>query len=206
MHKKSAKQLLYSLYQISPAKISIQARQRLHLDKDYSYVYGECYMDTLAEILEAVAPKSTDIFYDLGSGGGRTVLFSSLCFKFAQCVGIEIIPELFNLAETILEQLKKSIPISPSQHDLLTENIKFINADFTCTDLKKADIIFACATCFSKNLMRSLEQHLSAEIKPGTKIITVTQSLSKKNFNLIEQKICPMEWGQAQVFFYEKIG
>jgi hypothetical protein len=65
-----------------------------------SMTYGEFDLDFLGSLLEAAEPQKGDTFVDLGSGCGRLVLGAALLRPkvWAECHGIELLPELHNEA------------------------------------------------------------------------------------------------------------
>jgi hypothetical protein len=83
--------------------------------------------------------------------------------------------------------------------------INFIHDDFTKVDLSDADIIFSYSTCFDEDLMQTLAKRIAAQVKRGTRIITVTKPLAVKKIKVRKVTQLPMEWGQATVYYQEKI-
>ena len=65
-----------------------------------SMTYGEFDLDFLGSLLEAAEPQKGDTFVDCGSGCGRLVLGAALLRPkvWAECHGIELLPELHNEA------------------------------------------------------------------------------------------------------------
>jgi hypothetical protein len=72
-----------------------------HADVDSQFVYGEvdttgfaALLQWLSEVYELGEPK----FADLGSGTGRSVLIAASVSLFAQCIGLELVAELHEVA------------------------------------------------------------------------------------------------------------
>jgi SAM-dependent methyltransferase len=197
---------LYQLYQdVSPATISIGCRKKLGIYNQYSFIYGESYLPSLYKIFDEVKPKEGEVFYDLGSGSGRVVLFAALNFPFAEVIGVELLDDLFDLSQKKLELLYKRLPNLPNFNINNVGKINFIHDDFTKINFKKADIIYIASTCFEEKLMRNLAKFLAEQVKVGTRIITCTKHLPSKSFKINKSKLHPMEWGQVTIFFQEKI-
>jgi hypothetical protein len=68
-------------------------------------------------------PSNGAVFYDLGSGIGKTLIAASVLFNFSICRGIECLEALHRGAEWVLEsynaQVLYSPTIHPCVHDLL---------------------------------------------------------------------------------------
>lgn len=206
MDQKDINSFLYSLYRdISPIAISIECRKKHGIYDDKSFVYGDSHLPSLYEIFNETNPKPGEIFYDLGSGSGRLILYAALSFPFAKCIGIELLDDLVNVAQTKLELFKKKLIDLPGfEPDKLGE-IKFIQADFTKANFSDANVIYMASTCFPEELMRMLAVLFEKQLSPGTRIISFTKSLPSKKIKVIKSKPYQMEWGQATAFFHEKI-
>lgn len=197
---------LNDLYQdVSTFQISAEARQKSNLSNDSTYVYGETTMKSLFDMVNEMSPKPGEVFYDLGSGGGKTLLFAALSFPFSKCVGVELLADLVGTAKTHLAKLQQDVTTMPFIEQPFNKIVDFINDDFLKTDFSDADIIYTYSTCFGEELMQNMGNHLGAQLKTGSRVITITKQLSSPQFTLTKQGKYPMEWGEASVFFYEKI-
>ncbi len=180
--------------------ISTQARRRLGTD-DKTLTYGEVKFESFKKILAAVSPKKGEVFYDLGSGTGKAVILASLFGDFSKIVGVEILKDLVKTAKQILKEykklLKKYLP------EKLEQKIEFINENFLNLDLSEADIVFAHSTCFDDETMKRLSIKLES-LKPGSRVITVSQGISSPAFKQIKKELVELSWGQGTVFFYIK--
>ncbi len=197
---------LYRLYQdVAVAAISISCRKKLGLYSQDSFIYGDSYMPSLYEIISEVKPQPGEVFYDLGSGGGRVVLFAALSFPFAKAVGVELLNDLDAVARQQLNLMYKKLPAMVGFDPGKIGNIQFVNGDFTKTEVSDADIIYVASTCYEAKLMHKLADFLAEQVKVGTRIITCTQSLPANGFKINTTKVYAMEWGLVTVFFQEKI-
>jgi SAM-dependent methyltransferase len=197
---------LYQLYQdISPTAVSINCRKKLGVYNQYSFIYGESHLPSLYEIFNEVKPKEGEVFYDLGSGSGRVVLFAALNFPFAETIGVELLDDLFDLSQKKLELFYKKLPDITNLANSKMGKINFIHDDFTKIDIKKADVIYIASTCFEEKLMQNLAEFLAEQVKVGTRIITSTKHLPSKSFKINKSKLYQMEWGQVTIIFQEKI-
>lgn len=194
---------LNNLYSdISTSQISAEGRQKHNLSQDSCYVYGETVMNSLFSMVSDMAPKKGEVFYDLGSGGGKNLLFAALSFPFSKCVGVEYIDVLADTAKSKLTKLKQDLPTLNFE---FPQTVDFVNTDFLKFDLSDADIIYTYSTCFSEDLMRGMAAVLSEQLKPGSRVITITKQLYSDKLRLIKSGSHAMEWGDATSYFYEKI-
>lgn len=206
MNQKDITHFLYTLYDdVSPVSISISCRKKLGIYEDRSLVYGESHLPSLYEIFSEIKPQPGEIFYDLGSGSGRLVLYAALSFPFTKSIGIELLDGLVNVAQTKLALGKKRLLTLPDFDPNRLGEIKFIQADFNKTNLKDASVVYIASTCFEDEFMLNLTLHLEKQLAVGTRVITFARPLPSKQFKIIKGRLCPMEWGQATIFFHEKI-
>ncbi len=71
----------------------------------------------LRKIISFVDPKPNDVVFDLGSGMGRVLCLFARC-EVEKCVGIELYPDLCELAESNARKLKGRVsPIEVRQGD-----------------------------------------------------------------------------------------
>jgi|FrelakmetLWP11LW_1041352.scaffolds.fasta_scaffold00001_72 hypothetical protein len=205
MNQKDITHFLYVLYDdVSPVSISISCRKKLGIYEDRSLVYGESHLPSLYEILNETKPRPGEIFYDLGSGSGRLVLYAALSFPFARSIGIELLDGLVNVAQTKLALGKKRLFDLPNFDPNKLGKIDFIRADFTKADLKDANVVYIASTCFEDEFMLNLTLHLEKQLATGTRVITFARPLPSQQFKIIKRQFYPMEWGQATIFFHEK--
>lgn len=206
MNQKDITHFLYSLYDdVSPMSISIGCRKKLGIYGDRSLVYGESHLPSLYEIFSETNPQPGEIFYDLGSGSGRLVLYAALSFPFAKVIGIELLDDLVNVAQTKLVQCKKRLLDLPDFDPEKLGGIKFIQADFTKANLKDANVVYIASTCFEDEFMLNLALHLEKQLAVGTRVITFARPLPSQQFKIIKQQLYPMEWGQVTIFFHKKV-
>lgn len=161
---------------------------------DCSLIYGEVYFDSFVAILAAAEPKARDIFCDLGSGTGKAVIAAALLHNFAMCIGIEILPALY---QTSLEKLVMLQKIKTNH----LSNIQFIQTDFYKFDFSNANIVFINATGFFGESYRDLVLILK-KLNPGTRIIITSKLLPLSDFELTHQAFYLMSWGLSRVSIY----
>ena len=107
-------------------------------------------MLTLAEL------KPIDVFYDLGSGDGRTLIMAAQEFG-AQAIGIELREDLVKRASSTILELS------------LDSRIKIVQDDFFKVDLSPADVIFLYLTTSAND---KVKPKLEQELKSRTRVVS----------------------------------
>lgn len=157
---------------------------------DSSYIYGEVTVSTLLDLLAMLSPNVNDVFYDLGSGIGKTLLVVKWRYPEVNVKGIEKLAALHAVAEQIAQK-QTSHPITP------------ICADFLEWDFTDATIVFINATAFSVPLWNALLEKLWM-LKPQTKIIVTSKTLPENGFIERYAGMEQMSWGLCSTYIYEK--
>lgn len=191
------KEYLKKVYRdISGYNISEQDRETVN--KNGSAVYGEIKYKSLKTILDDLKPNKKDVFYDLGSGVGKSVVQASLDYKFNRCFGIELSKERHEQAVKICQLLKKDKKIS-RYHDVI-----FKNQDITKINFKNATIIYICSTCYPDHLMITLTNKFK-DLKPGTRILTLKSLIPTKNIKLVKTYNLAMSWSKNSPIYLYKV-
>lgn len=205
---KKIENLLKSLYKNNRAyRISRKEHKQLN-SKDSDFIYGEINFLSFFHILEKVAPKSGEVFYDLGCGAGKAVFASALFFDFSKACGIELLPGLCAVATANIKkanQLLTSFDKSLAKASLKQiSRIQFINENFLDYQFTDADIVFINATCMKTTTWSSIVLALN-KLKSGSRVIVTTKQIENKQFTMIAQNKELMSWGMSKVTIYRKI-
>lgn len=194
--------ILYKLYtNVNATRVSHAERDRLGI-KEASFVYGEITAEGFSAMLKVVAPQPCDIFYDLGSGSGKAVLCAALLYDWKKCVGVELLPGLYELSLGLHKQLLGMAEIQqffPGK----TLPVDFVCDDILQVDFSEADVIFVNATTFNIVLWEQLQKRFAA-LKSGARLMTTTRKLNEWDFELIHQGQYLMSWDYCTVFFYKR--
>lgn len=121
----------------------------------------------LKDIHQALDIKDDSVVYDLGCGDGRILFYSAKRVPKAKYIGIENV--LFPL---ILAHVRSWFYRTRAE-----TKIEIINQDFFKRDLSGATHIVAYLL---PNVMDDLLPKLDNELKPGTKLISVTFKFTQK--------------------------
>ena len=121
----------------------------------------------LKEIYNLLEIKDDSVVYDLGCGDGRVLFYSARLTPKARYIGIENVAFPLILARVRAWWYKKSTGTT----------IEILNQDFFHKDLSDATHVF---TYLYPNVMDDLLQKLDRELKPGTKLVSVTFKFTQK--------------------------
>jgi len=131
--------------------------------------WGETSFDSLAIMLGYVKPRAGERFLDLGAGLGKVVAGAHLLCDFTECVGIELISGLAEAGQKILDDF------SPKR--IHGGTVALHEGDFLKADWSWADIVFANASMFPKDLLEAIVQKMEAELKDGARVVFITKAL-----------------------------
>lgn len=180
-------------------KISKDYRDKSNLHTD-QFLYGEIYLVTLIKLLDIAKPRAGEIFYDFGSGSGKTVLLADKVYHFGACKGIELLPSLYELSASKAQVYAE---FESAKKKPKPTNVQFIQADFLEYDFSDANIIFINATAYKGEIFDKLVPKLKL-LKSGTRIIITTLQLEDEAFDKIYQAHEVMSWGFCSVRIYQK--
>lgn len=199
---KHSLRILDKLYQnINGMEISLSERRRLKNDNP-SFTYGEINLPSLAVCLAIVKPKPGEVFYDLGSGAGKAVFCAALLNDWKRCIGIELLPALYDCTQSLLIKLKQ-LPNAQTFFPHQLNNIHFHHGDIMASEFSDADVVYINATVFSPDFWDTFTPKFET-LKSGARIIVLTKKLNPDQFELIEETALPMSWGVNSVFVYRR--
>lgn len=189
---------------VNAFQLSADERKAKNIENDRTLIYGEVTFYNFVKVLEYANVQSREVFYDLGSGGGKAVFIAGLTFDLAKVCGIEKLDTLYELSTSLLVKLKNM----PEAKNLLPDkqiNIEFIHDDFMKVDISDADIVFINATCYSGIFWNDIVAKFH-KLKVGTRIIITSQKIEEiGGFEQKYSNIHLMSWGMAYVTIYQRI-
>lgn len=148
-------------------------------ERNTSLVYGELPLQSLRKIFATVSSLDkckaalSGTFVDLGSGSGKVVLAAALLESFHSVTGIEIVPELHDMATELQASWADT---DWADKEAWKPKMKFLCGDFINEHRDVwtgADLVLAHCTCFSVPLLQAMV-HATAELKEGCIFITST--------------------------------
>lgn len=108
----------------------------------YNITYGEIMCNSIDNIFKNITFNKNDVVYDLGSGGGKLLIYIYLKYKL-DCVGIEIMEKRHN----------KAIEISKKYKNNKQKNtLKFLHDDFFNISFSKGTIFYSCNTMWDDDM------------------------------------------------------
>src|SRR5579864_181880 len=110
----------------------------------------------IEKMLQLAHLKPGEMVYDLGSGEGHIVITAARKFK-ARAVGIELSPELCNLATLHIKAQG------------LEDQIRIIHANLLKVDLSPADVVTIYLLTASNELLRP---NLERDLRPGARVVS----------------------------------
>ncbi|MBI2791061.1 MAG: hypothetical protein HYX61_03800 [Gammaproteobacteria bacterium] len=161
--------------------------------------YGEIDICALLDLLDIASPPQQCVFYDLGSGCGKSAFAVKLNYPHLKVHGIELIEELHDIANQKLHQYLDKNGLA--HHDF---GLEFIQANILNHNFTHADIIFINATAFSPGTWQQILYKLM-QMKCGTKIIITSKTLPSPAFVIRYQAMELMSWGFTSTYIYEKV-
>lgn len=182
-----------------------QADETLIVQKGGAPTYGEILYESLKILLDDTPQnlKEDGVFYDFGSGVGKTCVQAYLDYPFKKVAGVELSHKRFTGSEKIKKELDKQGLIEKGR------KLEFLNKDFAEIKPKDATVIYMCSTCYSADLMNSLITTFANTLKKGTRVITLKpfDAPEKFGFALVKEYRLPMTWskdiGGSPVHVYE---
>ena len=110
----------------------------------------------IQRMLRLAELRAGEVFFDLGSGDGRTVMMAAKEFG-ARAVGVELREDLAKKALSTIYELS------------LQDRITIVNGDMFNVDLTSADVIFLYLTTSANEKVRP---KLDSELKRGVRIVS----------------------------------
>ncbi|EEH54407.1 uncharacterized protein MICPUCDRAFT_51323 [Micromonas pusilla CCMP1545] len=144
------------------------------------WFYGELSWEGMWDVVALAEPKPGDIFLDLGSGLGKMVVAQSLTRDFAECWGVEILPELHDAAMDAPGKLRAAM--GDDAFDALPE-VDLRRGDMLAADVSDADVIYCYATVFAAQVVSRLQAKLAAEMKPGARLVMISKQMESPEFD-----------------------
>ncbi|CDW84668.1 sam-dependent methyltransferase [Stylonychia lemnae] len=185
------------------AVVSQKERQRKNVCDKTEFTYGEVMFTYFIPLMGLTQPQEGESFWDLGCGGGRPLIISSLAFpQLKKCIGVELLDGLYDLAQqTASDYMKQATDRFPNERIVPLEIIK---GDMLQIDWSDADIIYASSICFPDELVEGICDQ-ARKLKKGARILTL-KSFPDRDYLRMEYSLkIKMSWGRCQVAMYRKI-
>jgi hypothetical protein len=152
-----------------------------------SLTYGEIHLESFLALLSLAKPRPQQVFYDLGSGVGKTVIAASMVYGFQKAYGIETLKNLDAIAKNKQKNYAPHL------------NIEFVQQDVQDIDWHDADILFMNVASFVSDTWEALSKKLCE--KPTPIMITCSKPLNHPRFSIQETKVL-CSWGIVPAYIH----
>ena len=181
--------------------LSASGRSKVGREADPVLTYGEITPESVEYMMDITNPQHGEVFYDLGCGTGKAVIFSAFLRPFKKATGIDIIDDLLQSATHSGSRYVNEIV--PQHPERAGQEVHFLHGDMFGFDVSDGDVFFSHATCFGDDMMDQMSRMLE-KCKPGTRVITVTKGLTSPEFELYHSAPYRLGWGEATLCFYKR--
>ena len=162
--------------------------------KKYNTTYGEIMCNSIDNIFNNISFNKNDVVYDLGSGGGKLLIYIYLKYKL-DCVGIEIIKTRHDTAIEIFKKYK---------NDKKKNMIEFLHDDFFNIDFSKGTIFYICNTMWDNDMNNKILNKILNE--SNMKYIMLAKSCSHDKLKLYKTISVDWSWGKnSNLYIYRHI-
>lgn len=164
------------------------------LAKNVCLTYGEILTPSLCQVLSQFPFHAQDVWLDLGSGMGKTLLTTMLATPIQTLIGYEANDALTQIAQTVFSNLPQD----------LTQNRQIIlkTANFLEENLNVATLAYICATCFTEDLLDAIAEKLNQ----STNLRMVISLKPIDRLQLPFQRTYSVEcsWDSSLVYIYQR--
>lgn len=192
---------LYWIQQVSVDldgfKLSKEARQT---NDAMEYVYGETNLTAFTALMSLVPLSEDSVFYDLGSGTGKLVLFMAMLFPIKKSCGIELFSSLHQAA--LLQKTRLS---QHSNYVASMQKVDYIQESFLDADFKDAHIIYINSSACMGETWKSLNQKFKNLPLCHTIITTTKPLIDSSPYQLTHTTWIQMSWGSVKAFIHTRI-
>lgn len=177
-----------------------------HSNGEHNITYGELKDESLPilyEVFSRYAPLSNIVgsyrnFYDLGSGVGKVVLGLTALNSSLKGVGIEVVSERVQQANTALQRVRDTS---------IRQRIEFLCLSFLDDSIHYGNAcwLFISNLCFTDDVKQKLTEKLEKELIAGA-IVVCSKALNSDKFEEVNYITLPMTWSdESKVYVYKKI-
>lgn len=167
------------------------------LISESALIYGEFPPEKFPLIMHHLNPQEGEVFFDLGSGIGKLLIYLGLTGDFSQVCGIEAVKEYYDIAcdkIKVYDKLDRAAVVSCIFDDFLRNDI-----------WTKADIVFAFATCYTETMMTEIAR-LAVGLDEGARFVSINMPLKATYLKLrLRERFDFGDTARAEVFIYERV-
>lgn len=148
--------------------------------------FGETNLKAVKKILQRVPMTSESTVYELGCGRGR----AAFLFHFltgAKVIALDVVGPFIVTGRRLARWMK------------CEQHVLFCYENFLNTDLREADILYACALCLSQETRESLAERIRA-CRQDTYLISVGWNPKRPWLRALDQFESHFSWGTATLY------
>lgn len=164
--------------------------------------YGEILFPSFNKVIQRMDINENDVFYDLGSGAGKSALQFFLKTPVKKVIGIEANKLRSDSSLKIYKQVKREFPELFEGGRIL----KCLPSNFLEVDISDATIIYICSTCFNTELLADIGKIVDKcpNIKYLISIPSVTYDYASIPCKLPIEEVVDIEcsWGHTKFYLY----
>ena len=164
--------------------------------------YGEILFPSFNKVIRRMDITENDVFYDLGSGAGKSALQFFLKTPVKKVIGIEANKLRSDSSLKIYKQVKRELPELFEGGRVL----KCLPSNFLDVDISDATIIYICSTCFNTELLADIGRIVDKcpNIRYLISIPSVTYDYASIPCKLPIEEVVDIEcsWGHTKFYFY----
>lgn len=148
--------------------------------------FGETNLKTVTRLLSMVDVSADSTIYELGCGRGR----AAFLFHFlsgARVIAVDVVGPFIVTGRRLARWMG------------CDQQVLFCYENLLHTPLDDADLVYACALCFSDSTRDALAEKL-AGCRPGTQVITVGWNPQSDLLEPIADFRASFSWGSANIY------
>ncbi|MEM7588948.1 MAG: hypothetical protein AAF320_02130 [Myxococcota bacterium] len=185
-HQKVKEELEEIYKDVSGFSVSQEERNSIDQSRSSNSTYGELTFEGIQKLVDVLQLSPDDVFFDLGSGVAKIVLYVYRVAGVRKSVGIELSKTRHDAAMEILQQVRKHGWIQPDRL-LELQHKDILNSDF-----HDATVLYICSTCYPNDIIRGVVQKMLQIPRP---VILVSQKpIEHKQLQWIRTVELPTTW------------
>lgn len=153
------------------------------------FTYGEMRLKALLRMLELLELSPDERFADMGSGVGRVGLLVHT-LTGARVRGIEAIGSFVATSRAVASRMG-------------LRDCHFEQGDLRTADWAWPDVVYSATTAFDDALMQCVQER-ALDMRPGTRLVTVTQPPVGEAWTLEAMEVLDFSWGPGTLFIHRR--
>ncbi len=149
-------------------------------------LYGETPLRVFDQLMEAAQLSPNDRYVELGSGRGKSCFWAAAHYR-CPVLGVDWVPRFVNLSNLIAKVAK-----IPAQ---------FRRESFFDVDLSDATVVYLYGIHLTDEQFDAMTKCFE-KMKKGSRVVTIGQSLTSKQFALSHSVTVHFPWGETEAYIH----